>query len=683
MPRPNDILTNAHSLYNRPQRLDLPLINRIYLGKVRDTRDPQKMGRIKVWVPDISGHRDDTSGWFTASYCSPFGGASFIDDGFYEDSITNNSIQDLSAVAKDRTPTNVAGQLGGRQGYGMWFPAPDVGNDVLVAFLSGDPVNCVYFGFLFPQNQNFMLPGAPSATFAQADGLPSMSGPALETDLRDPLNLNSDSPPRRPFGALAEGLVTQGLQDDMLRGQSTSGARRESPSQVFGIMTPSGHQFVLDDGDTSGNSSLIRLRTKSGAQLLIDDDSGNIYAITKDGRTWIELNDDGNVDIYGQSSVSVHAENGNINLCTSADDINIQSGGDINMRASGNLNFYAGGGTNMVTPGDFKSTAGGSLQIGASGQVTVASSASLSLSSGGKASLSGSGVAIGSGGSIGINASGTVDLNGSEVNQNMGGGLAPDPGNIDSPSLPDLYNNLPQAPVLVNGLRQKGPNSLTAIVSRLPQAEPWDRASAGSFASNKSGNEGANSSVDQSGLSTGFTGNAASITVPIKSVTPGSLGKILDMIAQYESVKGSYGSVLGGNINDNLVNMTIQQAHDYGQMIRKTTSIGKRLNSSAIGRYQFVGGTLIGAAKNCGLNPATAKFNQANQDKMALSLINNLPQRFLEGKIPPETLIRKIASQWQSWPLSPSNNVIGGSSKPALWKWDTVGSTLNKLKAGN
>lgn len=674
--QPHDIITNAHDLYNRPQRLGVPFLNRIYLGKVRDTRDPQKMGRIKVWVPDISGDRDNAASWFTASYCSPFAGASFVNDGFYKDTTTNDEIAKSSDVVQERTPTNEEGKLGGRQGYGMWFPAPDVGNDVLIAFISGDPVNCIYFGALFPQNQNFMVPGAPVATYTDQDGLPITSGPALETDNRNLTNITSELPQRKPFTALAQGLVNQGLQDDPLRGQSTASARRETPSQAYGILTPSGHQIVFDDGDQKGNGSLIRLRTKSGAQLLIDDETGNIYAITKNGRTWMELNDEGNFDVYGQSNISVHAETGNINLVTSSDDINIQSAKDINLRAGGNLNFYAGGGTNIVTKKDFKSTTGGQIMFGSSGQATFASAESISVSSGGKASMTGSGVAIGSGGGIGISASGAVNIVGSEVNNNVAAGLAPDPGNIDAPSLPDLYNGLPEAPVTENGVRKPGPNTLTAIVSRKPQAEPWDRNVAGSYSSNKSGSESANSAADVT--SAGFTGKAADIKVPIKSVTPGALGKILDMIAQYESVKGSYGSVLGGHINDNLVTMTIDQAIAYGDYIRKNTPIGQRLNSSAIGRYQFVASTLRGLVRN-GVVKGTDKFDQRTQDKMALHLANDMPQKFLAGKVSTEALIKKVASQWQSWPLSPSNNVIGRSSHPALWKWDVVGSTLNKL----
>lgn len=682
--RPNDIITNAYELYNRPQRIGMPLLNRIYLGKVRDTRDPQKMGRIKVWVPDISGNRDNPAGWFTASYCSPFAGASFVNDGYFKDTDTNQQIQSNSDVAQARTPD------GGRQGYGMWFPAPDVGNDVLVAFIAGDPVNCIYFGFLFPQDQNFMVPGAPSATYTDADGLPISEGPALETDLTNINNLGATDPQRRPFGALAQGLINQGLQDDPVRGQSSASARRESPSQAYGIMTPSGHQIVYDDGDTQGNGSMIRLRTRSGAQIMIDEVTGNIYAITKNGRTWMELNDDGNFDVYGQSSISVHAENGNVNLVTSNDDINIQSAKDINFRAAGNLNFYAGKGTNIVTKLDFRSTVGGQIMFGSSGQATFASASSLSLSSGGKASLVGSGVGIGSSGPIGISASGSVDISGSAVNNNTGPGLAPDPGNIEAPSMPDIYSGLPQAPIEEGGVKKKGPNSLTAIVSRKPQAEPWDREVAGTYLSNAYGSEFNNSAVDLSEQGPGFSGNAGPVNLKTKAATEGALGKILDIIAKHESPTGSYSITLGGRDEPRLLNMTIGQVIDYQTNRLNTDPTWKRLGSTACGRYQFLRSTLRGLTSRGQPFKTTDRFDPKTQDRMAMHLANNMPEKFLLGKVSTESLIKKLASQWESIPGGPDNRAgISGKSngktvtRAAKWKWDEIGSALNNLKGGS
>ena len=121
---------------------------------------------------------------------------------------------------------------------------------------------------------------------------------------------------------LAYQLMRQGLIKDPIRGTTTSSARRESPSQVFGISTPGrikldsrkppiglagspvsvdrmpGHSFVMDDGDEIGENQLIRLRTASGHQLLMHDTEGIVYIANASGNAWIEMNSEGRIDIY-------------------------------------------------------------------------------------------------------------------------------------------------------------------------------------------------------------------------------------------------------------------------------------------------------------------------------------------------------------------------------------------------
>jgi hypothetical protein len=89
---------------------------------------------------------------------------------------------------------------------------------------------------------------------------------------------------KRPIHPFAETLRQQGLVQDNVRGTTTSSARRETPSNVFGISTPgrrdsssaekivgvrdsqnkeildrlTGHTFVMDDGDNNGDNQLIR-----------------------------------------------------------------------------------------------------------------------------------------------------------------------------------------------------------------------------------------------------------------------------------------------------------------------------------------------------------------------------------------------------------------------------------------
>ena len=170
---------------------------------------------------------------------------------------------------------------------------------------------------------------------------------------------------------LAESLLAQGLIKDKVRGVTTSSARRETPSQVFGISTPGpidfegqfaapntdsvnrhgkigekfahsrlgGHSFVMDDGTpsiegkTPIENELIRFRTRKGAQVLLHDSENMVYIINSTGTAWVELSEDGKIDMYADESFSVHTI-GDFNLRAERD-INIEAARNINMKASG------------------------------------------------------------------------------------------------------------------------------------------------------------------------------------------------------------------------------------------------------------------------------------------------------------------------------------------------------------
>ena len=70
---------------------------------------------------------------------------------------------------------------------------------------------------------------------------------------------------------------------------------------LLGVLTPQGQQFVMDDNVTN---QFIRLRTKSGAQILLHDNTGCIYIISRDGNNWIEMDADGHLDVFAASDIS-------------------------------------------------------------------------------------------------------------------------------------------------------------------------------------------------------------------------------------------------------------------------------------------------------------------------------------------------------------------------------------------
>lgn len=181
-----------------------------------------------------------------------------------------------------------------------------------------------------------------------------------------------------------------GLLCDPLRGAGNSSARRESPSYVFGFksagwnydsekknlntasgekqrfsetgtrltdVATSGHQLTFDDHpDFQG----VRLRSSAGSQLYFSDrcDDPFIYISTAKGNMWIEMIDNGKINIFAEGSVSVHARE-DINL-TADRDINIDAQRDFNLQVRRNTNIALKGsnqfefGKNDLPPQDLR-----------------------------------------------------------------------------------------------------------------------------------------------------------------------------------------------------------------------------------------------------------------------------------------------------------------------------------------
>lgn len=287
----------------------------LYVGFVKDNTDVQRMGRLRVWIPEFGSKESDATSWITVSYSSPFAGA------------TSPKLLGNNAQTNEGTQTS----------YGMWMIPPDLDNQVLIMFANGDPTRGVSMGCLFQQFMNKMVPGMPADKSVQ---FPQTDVPVAEYNKRTTENIKEDIV-RPAQTTTAEGINAQGLIRDTVRGVTTSGARREAPSQVYGILTPGpqnpdvpgkrlgGSQFVMDDGNGSEH---IRVRTKSGAQLLIDETNGLVYAINKLGTSWMQMDAEGNFDVFSAADVSIRSQN-DINF-RADNDIVIEAGRNITMKAA-------------------------------------------------------------------------------------------------------------------------------------------------------------------------------------------------------------------------------------------------------------------------------------------------------------------------------------------------------------
>lgn len=336
-----------------------PRDNTIYVGIVKDNVDAQRMGRVAVWIPEIGGDPNNKNSWYIMSYASPFAG---VTD-------PNKLVEDSKKMDESQSS------------YGFWMNPPDLENQVLCVFANGDTSMGYWFACIWQQNMNHMVPGIASGTPAEDGEYCDVEPPVVEYNKWS--KENPDDPKRPVFSPLADGLSKQGLLKDKARGSSDSSVRREAPSKLYGWLTPRGNQVYVDDNEAN---EFIRLRTRSGAQLLINETTGFVYINSKDGNSWVEISDKG-VDIYSRGAVSMRSE-GSLNLHADGS-LNIEADGNLNLRAGGNLTMQSahhihaagngelalqfGGTASLQTAGQLVLASGGNITMGASGNITQAS----------------------------------------------------------------------------------------------------------------------------------------------------------------------------------------------------------------------------------------------------------------------------------------------------------------------
>ena len=329
-----------------------------YIGIVKQNVDPEKMGRLGVLIPSIVKDIKATAGQLViCEYLSPFYGSKSV-------AVTDGS--DPHDYSKTQ------------HSYGMWAIPPDLDSRVLVIFAEGKISNAFWIGCIQDAYTNHMIPGiaASEKTMPQdIKGGPhaglskeSLYGtdfvPAGELN-RNAWNTNGGSYDKvsKPIHPFAETLRKQGLIQDVDRGTTSSSARRETPSNVFGISTPGpvdtsaevvaqgptdklkekqvnrlpGHTFVMDDGDVDGDNQLIRLRTSSGHQILLHDTEGVVYIANGSGEAWMQFAENGAIDIYAGSGLSIRSKN-NMNFHSDAN-ISMYAGGQIKLKSQGNISL--------------------------------------------------------------------------------------------------------------------------------------------------------------------------------------------------------------------------------------------------------------------------------------------------------------------------------------------------------
>ena len=273
----------------------------IYVGEVINNSDSLYSGRITVRISEFGAKTSER----ICLLAIPYGGHTKIQD----------SGKDVTKEAQ--APVS----------YGMWPQPPAIGTNVVIAY-TGSLEQGIVIGSLIAKDRNAMMGGKASGQVYANDK--TSLGTAVEKNPHDITDADT-KPLDEYFQAI---LNQQGLSIDYVRGHSQSSARRESPSKVFGITTRQGHVFTMDDGDDKNASNNIRLRTKGGAQILMDDSNGFIFITNQQGSAWVEMDIAGHIDVYSQSGINMHTEG----------DYNVHAKGSINMQAEIGVNIKSSGG---------------------------------------------------------------------------------------------------------------------------------------------------------------------------------------------------------------------------------------------------------------------------------------------------------------------------------------------------
>jgi hypothetical protein len=364
-----------------------------YVAIVREHLDVDYMGSLKVELLKTSseGNSESSGEYVPVSYLSPFYGVTPYSG------VSENDGYDYT-----------------QKSYGFWAVPPDIGTKVLVIFAEGNRGKGYWIGCIQDQNMNFMVPGNASTKFNKED--PTKARPVGEYNKKtEEANGSNATQYLKPCNADACAILdNNGLADDPVRGTTTSSARRDLPSMVFGWSSPgpvdrrdgkptvksggkidsidikasrlTGTTLVMDDGDptlfrkgsaktspseyasipdggdpTKPFNELFRIRTRTGHQILLHNSEDLVYIAHGSGDSWIDMTANGKIDIYSKDSISIHTEN----------DFNFKADRNINLEAGQNINIKAGNQMAMETAANW------TVKVGADGMLTCAGSSNI------------------------------------------------------------------------------------------------------------------------------------------------------------------------------------------------------------------------------------------------------------------------------------------------------------------
>lgn len=341
----------------------------VTLGTVVDTADPQQMGRVRAMcrsLGDLPSTELVDLPW--AEYASPFAG-------------------DVQVGTRGPNDDEVTGPTT----YGMWA-IPKVGAQVLIMCIDGNPQHRVWIGCLFPQFSPHTMPHGRYSYRDEAlvEGEQKPAGPFdtyesainplyqnLQTAFPEPPtgNLNFEFASRgadfqvagvrntqlpnslsefaddvagsdgqlvttgfpAPFDSVRQGYQISQIDptDIVIEDSNVQEGEREATTvpnidnMVTALVSAGFHAVSMDD---RAENSRMRFRTAAGHQVILDDTNERIYVSTAKGNNWIEIDQEGNIDIYTSGKLSATADK----------DVNFKTQGSFRVDAERGIHLNSG-----------------------------------------------------------------------------------------------------------------------------------------------------------------------------------------------------------------------------------------------------------------------------------------------------------------------------------------------------
>ena len=492
----------------------------VLMARVISHLDPTFMGGLEVVLLKDQGNTPgDDAQTYIVKYASPFFGYTPFE----------------FMGKNDGSQSTLDGFNDTQKSYGMWMVPPDVGVNVLVLFVDGDPSQGFWFACVPARNANNMVPAIAATTENVLDsadkaryGNTKQPLPVAEMNKRINGEKQEVDPEKikKVVHPIADRFLEQGTLEDDVRGPSTSSPRREAPSAVFGISTPGpvdrrtnakkakigktdsqseprpvsrlgGTQFVMDDGDdrfhrektaAEGPVKYVDLLDPAVQRSLNQGEPTVPYneyfrVRTRTGHQ-ILLHNSEDLIYIGNARGTTWVEmtsNGKIDIFAQ-DSISINTQNDLNIRASRDINFECGRNMNfrtesgkwhaeIATDMEFFINNDALLTVGNDLDILVGANTKFSTNTNFDLAVGGESK-YSSTGDISIGSGGEVKINGSKINLNGPNNAAPAE-TADHVKPYDLHEN--PATSISAGWEAKRYQSgiIQSFMKRIPQHEPW------------------------------------------------------------------------------------------------------------------------------------------------------------------------------------------------------------------